>query len=266
MLTRVLSGAVLCVVTVLTLYFGGLWMFGVNLLISMVGLYELYKVIGIHNKALGFTGYFCGLVYYAAIYFGRNDLSMAVLVATLILIMMVYVAAFPKYKSEQAFGALFGFVYVVVMLACAYQTRAMHDGLYTVWLIFICAWGSDTFAYFAGVLFGKHKMTPKLSPKKTIEGFFGGILGAAGVGAIYGAIISRFLVMISEPVLIFAVASAVGAILSVVGDLAASGIKRDFAIKDYGKIIPGHGGILDRFDSVIFTAPAVFWILTLFLN
>jgi phosphatidate cytidylyltransferase len=129
-----------------------------------------------------------------------------------------------------------------------------------VWLIFVSSWVSDTFAYLTGVTLGKHKMTPKLSPKKSVEGAVGGVASSVLVGALYGYIVSAHMTqMVLSPVFVFAAAGGIGALLSIVGDLAASAIKRNFEVKDYGSIIPGHGGILDRFDSVIFTAPVVYW-------
>ena len=158
----------------------------------------------------------------------------------------------------------FGIIYVTVMLAYIYETRTLDNGVYLVWLIFVSSWGNDTFAYFTGVLIGKHKMAPVLSPKKSVEGAVGGIAGATILGIIYGSIVgTRMSEVIGSPVLTFAVASCVGAMLAIVGDLAASAIKRNYNVKDYGKLIPGHGGILDRFDSVIFTAPVVYWAIVI---
>lgn len=155
---------------------------------------------------------------------------------------------------------IFGIIYVTMMLAYIYETRRLDNGVYLVWLIFVSSWGNDTFAYFTGVLIGKHKMAPVLSPKKSIEGAIGGIVGATALGVIYGSIVStRMTEELVSPMLTFAVASCIGAMLAIVGDLAASAIKRNYNVKDYGKLIPGHGGILDRFDSVIFTAPVVYW-------
>ena len=138
-------------------------------------------------------------------------------------------------------------------------------GKYIVWLIFISSWGSDTFAYLTGMLFGKHKLVPNLSPKKTVEGAIGGIIGSMLLGAIYTYIVFNKLTddiyMSSVRV---SIGCGVGSIISMIGDLTASGIKRNYDVKDYGNIIPGHGGILDRFDSVIFTAPALYFILNLF--
>ena len=124
-------------------------------------------------------------------------------------------------------------------------------------LIFICSWGCDTCAYAVGILFGKHKMAPVLSPKKSVEGGIGGIVGAALLGAAYGLV---FHLDWQGCVILCAAGGAV----SQIGDLAASAIKRNHDIKDYGHLIPGHGGILDRFDSVIFTAPIIY-VLTLLM-
>ena len=105
-------------------------------------------------------------------------------------------------------------------------------------------------------------MTPVLSPKKSIEGAIGGIIGPMLIGGIYGAVINSR-ISVNAPV-VFAVACGVGALISIIGDLAASAIKRDHSVKDYGKLIPGHGGIMDRFDSTIFTAPVVYIVIEIF--
>ena len=99
--------------------------------------------------------------------------------------MAVYVFSYPKYRSEQIMITFFGLFYVAVMLSYVYQTRELTQGAYLVWLIFLCSWGCDTCSYCVGMLIGKHKMAPKLSPKKSIEGGIGGILGAAQLGVIY---------------------------------------------------------------------------------
>ena len=133
-----------------------------------------------------------------------------------------------------------------------------------VWLIFLSSWGCDTCAYCVGVLFGKHKMAPVLSPKKSVEGGIGGIIGAALLGAVFAAAMSRFAGVSVSPWLCAAICGVGGAI-SQIGDLCASAIKRNHEIKDYGKLIPGHGGILDRFDSVIFTAPIIYYLTVYFV-
>ena len=189
----------------------------------------------------------------------RNIRRIVALAAVLILVMAVYVFAFPKYVSEQVMTAYFGVFYVAIMLSYIYQTRLLKDGLFLVGLVFLCSWGCDTCAYCVGVLIGKHKMAPKLSPKKSIEGGIGGLAGAALLGALYALAINKW-GGASAGVGEYAMICFVGGIISMIGDLAASAIKRNHEIKDYGKLIPGHGGILDRFDSVIFTAPVIYYL------
>ena len=176
--------------------------------------------------------------------------------------MALYVFTFPKYKTEEVTAAFFGVCYVPVMLSFLYQTRVMNDGAYLVWLIFLSSWGCDTCAYCSGMLLGRHKLAPVLSPKKSIEGAVGGAVGAALLGFIYAALFASHMSGVENPQLVCTAACAIAAVISQIGDLAASAIKRNHGIKDYGRLIPGHGGILDRFDSMIFTAPAIYFALT----
>ena len=148
-----------------------------------------------------------------------------------------------------------------VMLSFVYLIRDMKHGLVLVLLIFVSSWINDTCAYFVGRALGKHKMAPVLSPKKSIEGLIGGIMGAGIFGAVFGILFNSYVEQMNYAPLLFAVIGAVGALPAVIGDLAASAIKRNNDIKDYGKLIPGHGGILDRFDSIIFTAPIIYYLL-----
>jgi phosphatidate cytidylyltransferase len=183
----------------------------------------------------------------------------------LIAVMFVYVFGFPKFNANQVMNTYFSFVYCPVMLSFIFLTRQLENGIYLVWMIFISSWISDTCAYVVGVMIGKHKLAPVLSPKKSIEGSVGGILGAAIVGAIFGAYLDNALGL-NDFNIILAIVGGVGSVISQVGDLAASAIKRNHDIKDYGKLIPGHGGIMDRFDSVIFTAPITYFMIILLMK
>ncbi len=162
-------------------------------------------------------------------------------------------------------STFFNFIYGPIMLSFVYLTRNLEHGLYFVWLIFIGSWICDTCAYAVGISIGKHKLAPVLSPKKSIEGSIGGILGSMVVGFLYGHFLIQQLIDIPYTGILFAIISGVAAIISQIGDLAASGIKRNQNIKDYGKLIPGHGGVMDRFDSVIFTAPLVYSLLIVWM-
>lgn len=257
--TRLLSGILLVIIAFATIFFGGDVLFATLIIISLIGMSELYKVMKVEKKLPGFAGYLACIIYYFLLRFQRKDDIMMLAILFLVVLMAVYVFSFPAFKSEQIVTVFFGFFYVAVMLSYIYQTRLLEDGLFLVGLVFLCSWGCDTCAYCVGVLFGKHKMAPKLSPKKSIEGGIGGLAGAALLGALYALAINKWGNASAEPVY-YALICFVGGMISMVGDLAASAIKRNHEIKDYGKLIPGHGGILDRFDSVIFTAPVIYFL------
>ena len=260
-LTRTISGVVLFAILLVTFIFGGYFIFGLTMLLSLIGLTEIYKTVGIEKRAVGLIGYVSVIVYYGLVFFKQTELMGMFMVALLIVMMAVFVFTFPKYKTEQILMAYFGVIYVAVLLSFLYLIRNTADGAFTIWLIMISSWGCDTCAYLAGVTMGKHKMAPILSPKKSIEGAIGGVIGAALIGAIYGAAVGSHVDAVSNAPLYFAILCACAGLISMVGDLVASAIKRNYEIKDYGKLIPGHGGVLDRFDSVIFTAPIIYYLI-----
>ncbi len=265
--TRLISGIVLVAIALVVLIAGGPLLAATLMIVSLIGLFELYRALKIEDKEKGLsplavTGYLACIAYYLVIFLGGQSYAMAVLLGILIVQMMIYVFCYPRYQTEQAAGAFFGVVYVAVMLSCIYELRLLDRGIYLVWLIFIASWGCDTCAYCVGMLIGKHKMSPRLSPKKSVEGAVGGVVGATLIAVIYALAVSGRMGGRSA-IPFFAVICFVGALISMVGDLAASAIKRNHDIKDFGKLIPGHGGILDRFDSVIFIAPVVYWLSVL---
>ena len=257
--TRLISGIVLVALAILLVTKGGVLLYCVTAAISLIGMFELYRVMGIEKKAPGIAGYLACLGYYGLVWFEGQHYVTLLAIAALMVLMSIYVFTFPKYGTEQITVAFFGIFYLGIMLSYLYQVRAMADGKYLVWLIFLSSWGCDTCAYCAGMLLGKHRLAPVLSPKKSIEGAVGGVVGAALLGVIYAAATQG---KMAE----YALICGVGALISMVGDLAASAIKRNQNIKDYGKLIPGHGGILDRFDSVIITAPVIYYLAKLILG
>ena len=259
--TRLLSGIVLVILALVFIITGNDLLLAVTGIISLIGLYELYRVFKIEKSCAGVVGGLATIVYYCNLKFQFIPDMMLFVIALLVVLMFVYVFSYPKYHTEQMLAAFFGVFYVSVMLSYVYQTRMLPGGAYIVWLIFLCSWGCDTCAYCVGVLIGKHKMAPKLSPKKSVEGGIGGIVGAALLGAIFAVAANKITGAGVNPAQ-YAVICGVGGMISQIGDLAASAIKRNHDIKDYGKLIPGHGGILDRFDSVIFTAPIIYYLAT----
>lgn len=278
---RLISSIVLVIITLAVMFAGGNILLGVLYLISMIAYKELSNACGFHSTTkkiseLEAVGYLSITLYYG-IEFGLSNtkifdtyqgMQLAGLSFSLIIVllafMFAYVFTFPTYHANQVMAAFYCVVYAPVLLSFIYFTRSLEYGIYFVWLIFISSWICDTCAYCVGILLGKHKLCPRLSPKKSIEGAIGGVLGAALVGGIYAAVVME--PVVENPLIIpgIALISGIGAMISQVGDLAASAIKRNHDIKDYGKLIPGHGGIMDRFDSVIITAPLTYF-MALFL-
>lgn len=269
--TRLLSGILLVAVALVVLLRGGSLLAVVLFLVSMIAYMELTDACKVRGEefepgALVKVGLVMTLVYYAALGLAlARDIQLAlctmvlVIVAAFLAFLFVYVFAFPKYHANQVMSAMFCFLYGPVMLSFLYLLReGVTEGVYLVWFAFLASWGSDTCAYCVGVLIGKHKMAPKLSPKKSIEGAVGGVAGAALLFVLYTHFVINSFSEMKMSLPFAAALGAVGALVSMVGDLAASAVKRDHEIKDYGKLIPGHGGIMDRFDSVIVAAPIVF--------
>lgn len=291
--TRLVSGIVLIILALGAMGLGGPVLAGTLLVISLIGYRELTKALNVPGRPestgvpeknvpadsestggsssrpnlLELTGLLGVVVYYAAIYFSDAEVFLLMcIVGVFMAEMLVYVVTFPKFQAGQVVAAFFSFVYAPVMLSFVYLTRMCPRGIFMVWMILISSWGCDTCAYAVGMLIGKKKIFPALSPKKSLEGCIGGVLGAALIGALYG----HFYV---EPVFpdqtvkwIIAFICGAGAVMSQVGDLAASAIKRNHGIKDYGTLIPGHGGIMDRFDSMIVTAPMIYFLTILMIG
>ena len=227
--TRLLSGIVLVLVALLTICSGGTVLYMTVLCLSLIGAGELFRVMKVREdkwNLLEITGYAGVVIFYLSLLLHDPMYQMLALILDLVLLMAVYVFTYPKYNANQVMPAFFAIVYVGVMLSYVYQTRML---------------------------------APVLSPKKSVEGAVGGVVGAILLGIIYAAATKGGMVE-------YAIICGVGALISMVGDLAASAIKRNQGIKDYGKLIPGHGGILDRFDSVIFTAPIIYFLSVLLIH
>ena len=249
------------------IYFGG-WILALLLTaVSLGGVFELFRVFQIHKSPFAPVTYVAVVAYNVILYAQWTEYVLPLMIVYLLILLTVYVFAFPKYDSRQLVSSFFPFFYVAVCLSYMEQLRQLQHGAILTALVLVCACGNDMFAYLVGILTGKHKMFPNLSPKKSVEGFIGGILGAALCGVGYGFVF-RNVVGGGEHnfPLMFAVICGVGALPAVVGDLAASAIKRNHDIKDYSNLIPGHGGIMDRFDSMIFTAPIIYYLVLYLLQ
>ena len=263
--TRLLSGIVLVILALIVIISGGYVTLFSLLGISLVGMYELYRVFKLERTPLAYISYVMAVLFYVSELFAGIVDPMALVMLFLILLMFAYVFSYPKYEAKDVMTIFFGMFYVAVMLSYVYQIRVLESGVYLAFLIFICSWGCDTCAYCVGVLFGKHKMAPVLSPKKSIEGAVGGVVGTALLTVIYTSVFRAQMGLDTRGIIVLAVISAVAGLISMVGDLTASAIKRNYDIKDYGTLIPGHGGIMDRFDSMMITAPIIYYLAVYFL-
>jgi phosphatidate cytidylyltransferase len=240
------------------------------MLVALVGLRELYRAFSKTDKPIHIVGYLFTIGYYAAIYyFGPGYWLLISLTLFIIAVQICLVVFFKALPLEDVVTAVYGFLYMPFLLSFIVLVRE-HEalGAFYVWLIFTSCFGCDTFAYLTGRAFGKRKLTGSPSPSKTWEGIVGGIMGASLVGFVYGWAVTRFSgAEISGNFILNAVViSFVGAIFSIVGDMAASAVKRHTNIKDFGNIIPGHGGIMDRADSITVVAPIVYLVINLLIR
>lgn len=258
--TRLGSGIVLMAITIALMVYGGFPLFWVLTAVSLIGLFELYRAVGMEKSFPAMIGYISSIVMDILVLDGVYDYLILWMIVTLMVMMACYVILYPTYDSEQMTMVFFGLFYITLMLSFVFKVRFLAGGILLVWLIYIGAWGSDTCAYCVGKLVGKHKLPSQLSPNKTIEGCLGGVFGAALIGFLFALAFYRDTAYWWQ----FALIGGISSIISQIGDLTASAIKRNHDIKDYGNLIPGHGGILDRFDSIIFTAPIVY-ILSVYL-
>lgn len=259
MKTRIISACVMLPLLVIV-YLGGWFIWAAAIAVASIGIREFYKGFEAAGAKPCYTLAYVaiGLLYVAnalAPYDIRFTMIWIVLVTAA---SMIYGFRVNERKLEDMTATLLGIMYVVffsyhIVLIDQSQHRIL------IWLVFLSAFGTDIMAYFTGMAIGKHKLCPHLSPKKSIEGAVGGVAGSIIFCGLFG-----YLVM-PEALGMTIVIGFLGSIFAQLGDLSASAFKRQMGIKDYGNLIPGHGGILDRFDSVLFTAPAVYYCI-LFIN
>jgi phosphatidate cytidylyltransferase len=249
------------------------WLGGVYIklgiaVIALIGMYEFYRAVSGGIKSIHWVG-FLGCALYVA-FAGVAGVPYTLFGScALLAILALLLLTRSNVTINDCALTVFGFLYVCFLFTNVYHVRQMQPyGLYFSWLVFVTSWITDTGAYAFGRMFGKHKLIPKLSPNKTVEGAIGGVASSAFVCACYGYVVARFFsynVPPFEALARFAVVGVVGSVAAQVGDLVASSIKRKTGIKDFGTVMFGHGGVLDRFDSVLFTAPVVYFLAKFWL-
>lgn len=265
MLTRIITAVVALAVFIIVLLAGET---AFEIGICAVILFMLYEVYGAltRSKAVKASGYLTGVLLMVSSYFGKLEIGLVLAVMSA---MVFLIFLHERVKYSEMFSVSLMSVYITLFMS--YIPRLYSEmGLFAMLIVFIVAWGSDTAAYFSGTFFGKHKLIPKVSPKKTVEGSLGAVVTAALLCVLYAFILNKCNVLPTDVAvdgiyLRYALLGLTASVLSQLGDLAASAVKRDAGIKDYGKIFPGHGGFVDRFDSVIFISPAVYYLLQLII-
>ena len=259
MLKRIITAIVLIAVFLPIMYFSDTYVFDIAA--------ALLSVTAVHGLA-GCTGMKKGYSVLIPVYAYALAMPLYVEISykysynlTILLIFVLFgVTVFSKGKYDiEKTSALAAFsVYAVSSFTALIILRRGEFGEYIIWLVFIGAWVTDTAAYFVGRFFGKHKLIPDVSPKKTVEGSVGGTVVCIAAYILYGLLISRFF-DVNANLVALGVAGFISSVVSQIGDLAASKIKRHYNIKDFGTVLPGHGGIMDRFDSIL--AVAIFLLI-----
>lgn len=257
MLTRILTSAVGLVVFFSLLFIpAGPGLFNLAVFVVIAGmLTELYSSIKTH-AGLRVVGYIVMAIMLMVMIFTPSMKEFLMpLCIVVYFISMVFLHKKVDYKDVIT-NALLTF-YVTYFAGTLINIRTDY-GVFAVLLVFICAWMTDTGAYFIGCFFGKRKLIPKVSPKKTVEGAIGGIIVCMICNVIYINVLG---LISSQSILYTLLFSVIISVVSQFGDLAASAIKRDCKVKDFGNLLPGHGGLMDRFDSVTFIAPIMLFLL-----
>lgn len=280
---RVVSGFFIAVLIVVLALTGGFPLGLVLMVCSLIGYDELMRACGVTRDSARVTpltavGFGSTVLLYGALlvlsitargaeYAEASDFWMILVVVLDLLVSMgVYVLTFPRYEWHQVVTGIFGFLYCPVLMSFILRARCLgRYGIFIYALIFICSSVCDTCAWAVGRAIGRHKMAPVLSPKKTLEGAAGGLAGSALVCWLASLLLEYFYPEMHMQ-LEFLLLGICGGLISMIGDLAASAIKRNRGIKDYGHLIPGHGGIMDRFDSIIFTAPVIYFLAVLLIG
>ncbi len=273
MKTRIITGIVAIALFVPICIFSDYVVFPIAMaVLSAIGVYEMAKCLGMEKKwaltvpmylvaitlpMIGYYQFFKSLRIRGSFFLG--------ICMILFFFVLIYSLAYVMFrKNQDKIGDILTlyalFLYIVGCFTSIICIRYMAGGKYVYLLVFLGAWVCDTFAYFTGRFLGKHKLIPEISPKKTIEGSIGGIVFTIGAFILYRFLLFKIYpeLNINLPYLLVIVLAIAASIVSQIGDLIASSIKRQYNLKDYGKLFPGHGGVLDRFDSVMLVAPVTY--------
>ena len=255
---RIMVAVIFVPLIILMLFFAPSWVLPVVVSgLAMIALHEVLWSTGFvkNPKISGLAIVLAGLIPFWVFVGERMLPALVTLFLYVVLLFAVAMKSHYTVTMEKMGGSFFLSIVIPYFLSTFIRIREMPDWRYYILLPFVVAWLSDAFALFAGMAFGKHKLAPELSTKKTVEGAVGGVAGSVAATLIYGFVMSACFGAAAVRYGLLILYALLGAVVAQFGDLAFSYIKRQYDIKDYGTIFPGHGGVLDRFDSVIFCAP-----------
>ena len=269
---RVLTAAGIALFGIPLLIFSHLIIYSIALgVLSLMAIFELLRVLGLDKRyAVSAPAYLVALAMplFAHSIFGIDSLKYIPILAGVLFAYLLYLAFLAVFnrgelKFDSIAEAFMGVAYVTSSFTALSIMRYMPYGAYIFGLVFVSAWVCDTFAYFTGRLFGKHKLAPAISPKKTVEGSIGGIFFTVLAFLLYGFIVDKAF-SLEVNYLVMALSGLLLSVVAQLGDLFASLIKRERGVKDYSNLLPGHGGIMDRFDSILAVSVVLMVICILF--
>ncbi|WP_055667823.1 phosphatidate cytidylyltransferase [Desnuesiella massiliensis] len=255
-------GAIIISPLIIFLFLGGVYLKALVLIMSLIGMNEFFNIM--KNKNINPLKYFAFatcIIYYV---FNLSLGNLFYILMLLLFILLCIPVIDTKYNFIDIAVTFLGLLYVGVLFSFIPQLYTKDYGSLLIWIIFISSWLCDTTAYYTGRFFGKRKLCPKVSPKKTIEGSIGGLLGSAIACGLYGIFLTRYIPNIA--IYHYFIIGAICGVFCQFGDLFASSVKRFVGVKDYSNLIPGHGGILDRFDSILFASMVTYYYVTFILG
>ena len=263
LLSRLLIAAILLPLVIGLVYLGGWWLFGLALAGGLFALHELY-VMARELRPLVLGGYLGFVATLLGLQLGGLEWMLGGLLATFLLAFVVYGLGGVRQSATTSFGVtLLGVAWVGAGIGCILLIRDIPEfGFWAVMTVLFTVFAADTGAFFVGRAIGRHRMAPAISPKKSWEGFVGGVLAAVGMAFVILYKDRDDFLTIPETLLL----GLVIALAAVLGDLFESAVKRDLEVKDSGRVLGGHGGVLDRLDSLLWAGPAAYFTILAFGN